>query len=124
MHQPHPCPLLDRRLQIAGADRAGRARVERELGDIAGRSAWDALPSDPATLELASTQDALRQSQTMEVVGQLTGPSLAFARRQALKPEVFAACDSVRARHDRHAGPAPRGGAGPHRERGGTRTPG
>lgn len=34
---------------------------------------------------------------TVDRAAKLTGQLLAFARRQALKPEVFAACDSVRA---------------------------
>lgn len=36
-------------------------------------------------------------SDTVERAARLTGQLLAFARRQALKPEVFAACDGVRA---------------------------
>ncbi|MCJ2019988.1 ATP-binding protein [Methylobacterium sp. E-065] len=36
-------------------------------------------------------------SDTVDRAAKLTGQLLAFARRQALKPEVFAACDSVRA---------------------------
>ena len=36
-------------------------------------------------------------SDTVDRAARLTGQLLAFARRQALKPEVFAACDSVRA---------------------------
>ena len=35
-------------------------------------------------------------SDTVDRAAKLTGQLLAFARRQALKPEVFAACDSVR----------------------------
>ncbi|SDO60055.1 PAS domain S-box-containing protein [Methylobacterium phyllostachyos] len=37
---------------------------------------------------------------TVDRAAKLTGQLLAFARRQALKPEVFAACDSVRALSD------------------------
>jgi PAS domain S-box-containing protein len=36
-------------------------------------------------------------SETVDRAAKLTGQLLAFARRQALSPEVFAACDSVRA---------------------------
>ncbi|MBB2960943.1 ATP-binding protein [Methylobacterium sp. R2-1] len=36
-------------------------------------------------------------SDTVDRAAKLTGQLLAFARRQALKPKVFAACDSVRA---------------------------
>ena len=39
-------------------------------------------------------------SDTVDRASRLTGQLLAFARRQALKPEVFAACDSVRALSD------------------------
>ena len=39
-------------------------------------------------------------SDTVDRAAKLTGQLLAFARRQALKPEVFAACDAVRALSD------------------------
>ena len=39
-------------------------------------------------------------SNTVDRAAKLTGQLLAFARRQALKPKVFAACDSVRALSD------------------------
>lgn len=39
-------------------------------------------------------------SDTVDRATRLTGQLLAFARRQALKPEVFAACDAVRAISD------------------------
>ena len=39
-------------------------------------------------------------SDTVDRAAKLTGQLLAFARRQALKPEIFAACDSVRALRD------------------------
>jgi PAS domain S-box-containing protein len=120
-----------------------RRRVERELADLAA-----SLEQQVAhrTAELMTAEEALRQSQKMEAVGQLTGglahdfnnlltvirgsvdllrrpdvsqerrtryidaiadtaerasrltsQLLAFARRQALKPEAFEACESVRA---------------------------
>ena len=119
-----------------------RRRAERELADLAA-----SLEQQVArrTAELMTAEDALRQSQKMEAVGQLTGglahdfnnlltvirgsvdllrrtdvsqerrtryidaiadtaeraskltsQLLAFARRQALKPEAFDVCDSVR----------------------------
>ena len=39
-------------------------------------------------------------SDTVDRAAKLTGQLLAFARRQSLKPEIFAACDSVRALSD------------------------
>lgn len=39
-------------------------------------------------------------SDTVERAAKLTGQLLAFARRQALKPEVFAACDSIKSLAD------------------------
>ncbi|WP_239959209.1 histidine kinase dimerization/phospho-acceptor domain-containing protein [Pseudomonas syringae] len=39
-------------------------------------------------------------SDTVDRATKLTGQLLAFARRQALKPEVFAACDAVRSISD------------------------
>nr|WP_276046706.1 MULTISPECIES: PAS domain-containing protein [unclassified Sphingomonas] len=119
-----------------------RRRVERELAELAA-----SLEQQVAhrTAELMTAEEALRQSQKMEAVGQLTGglahdfnnlltvirgsvdllrrpdisearrdryieaiadtadrasrltsQLLAFARRQALKPETFDVCDSVR----------------------------
>ncbi|UAJ09933.1 PAS domain-containing protein [Polymorphobacter megasporae] len=119
-----------------------RRRAERELADLAA-----SLEQQVAhrTAELMTAEEALRQSQKMEAVGQLTGglahdfnnlltvirgsvdllrrtdvsqerrtryidaiadtaeraskltsQLLAFARRQALKPEAFDACDSLR----------------------------
>jgi PAS domain S-box-containing protein len=119
-----------------------RRRVERELAELAA-----SLEQQIAhrTAELMTAEEALRQSQKMEAVGQLTGglahdfnnlltvirgsvdllrrpdisaarrdryieaiadtadrasrltsQLLAFARRQALKPETFDVCDSVR----------------------------
>ena len=119
-----------------------RRRVERELADLA--ASLEEQVSD-RTAELMTAEEALRQSQKMEAVGQLTGglahdfnnlltvirgsvdllrrpdvseerrnryidaiadtadrasrltsQLLAFARRQALKPERFDVCDSVR----------------------------
>jgi PAS domain S-box-containing protein len=120
-----------------------RRRVERELAELAA-----SLEQQVAhrTAELMTAEEALRQSQKMEAVGQLTGglahdfnnlltvirgsvdllrrpdvsqerrtryidaiaetaerasrltsQLLAFARRQALKPEAFDACEGVRA---------------------------
>ncbi|MDB6050961.1 MAG: sensor hybrid histidine kinase [Pseudomonas sp.] len=45
-------------------------------------------------------QYATAISNTVDRASRLTGQLLAFARRQTLKPEVFAACDSVRALKD------------------------
>ncbi|WP_245739279.1 PAS domain-containing protein [Sphingomonas rubra] len=120
-----------------------RRRVERELADLAASLEQQVVDR---TAELMTAEEALRQSQKMEAVGQLTGglahdfnnlltvirgsvdllrrsdvsaerrtryidaiadtadraakltaQLLAFARRQALKPEPFDACESVQA---------------------------
>ena len=120
--------------------------VAASAGDVTYATGRDITLEKEQAEALARTEDALRQSQKMEAVGQLTGgvahdfnnlltviksstdllkrPTLseerriryvgassapvdraskltgqllAFARRQTLKPEVFAACDSVRA---------------------------
>ncbi|MGD6677955.1 PAS domain-containing protein, partial [Xanthomonas citri pv. citri] len=65
--------------------------AERDRAIMMLRTLTDTLEQRVAerTSELMRTEDALRQSQKMEAVGQLTGQLLAFARRQALKPEVF-----------------------------------
>ena len=123
------------------------AAIERSRSEARLRALNDTLQQriDAAVRDQALVEEALRQSQKMEAVGQLTGgvahdfnnlltviksstellkrPNLpddrrtryiqaiattvdraakltgqllAFARRQALRPEVFAACDSVR----------------------------
>ncbi|MEG9524187.1 MAG: PAS domain S-box protein [Hyphomicrobiales bacterium] len=51
---PNPYLVLDRRLHIAGANRAYLASVKRELDDIVGRFAWDAFPTDEETLRQAT----------------------------------------------------------------------
>ena len=50
---PNPYLVLDRRLHIAGANRAYLAGVKRELSDIVGRWAWDAFPADAETVRQA-----------------------------------------------------------------------
>ena len=52
------------------------------------------LPEERRTRYVAAISD------TVDRAAKLTGQLLAFARRQSLKPEVFAACDSVRALSD------------------------
>ncbi len=51
----------------------------------------------PNLVEERRTRYVAAISDTVDRAAKLTGQSLAFARRQSLKPEVFAACDSVRA---------------------------
>ena len=50
---PNPYLVLDRSLNIAGANRAYLQSTQRELSDIVGRWAWDAFPTDAATLAQA-----------------------------------------------------------------------
>ena len=50
---PNPYLVLDRDLNIVGANRAYLKATKRELGDIVGRWAWDAFPTDPDTLREA-----------------------------------------------------------------------
>jgi PAS domain S-box-containing protein len=50
---PNPYLVLDRSLNIAGANRAYLASTQRELADIVGRWAWEAFPTDSATEALA-----------------------------------------------------------------------
>ena len=59
---PNPYLVLDRELNIVGANRAYLQATKRELGDIVGRWAWDAFPTDPETLRqsVASFQRVLR----------------------------------------------------------------
>lgn len=48
---PNPYLVLDRALNIVGANQAYLAATKRELTDIVGRWAWDAFPTDPETLK-------------------------------------------------------------------------
>lgn len=50
---PNPYLVLDRDLNIAAANRAYLASVNRKLADIVGRWAWDAFPTDEVTLKQA-----------------------------------------------------------------------
>jgi len=43
--------VLDRQLHVVAANRAYLAATQRTLGDIVGRWAWDAFPTDPVTLK-------------------------------------------------------------------------
>jgi len=78
------------------------------IGQLTGGVAHDfnnlltVIKSSADMLKRPSLPDARRQryisaiSETVDRAAKLTAQLLAFARRQALKPEVFAACDSVR----------------------------
>jgi two-component sensor histidine kinase len=59
---PNPYLVLDRDLHIVGANKAYLKATKRELGDIVGRWAWDAFPTDPDTLReaIASFQRVIR----------------------------------------------------------------
>ena len=59
---PNPYLVLDRDLHIVGANKAYLKATKRELGDIVGRWAWDAFPTDPDTLReaIASFQSVIR----------------------------------------------------------------
>ncbi len=59
---PNPYLVLDRDLNIVGANRAYLKATKRELSDIVGRWAWDAFPTDPDTLReaIASFQRVMR----------------------------------------------------------------
>jgi two-component sensor histidine kinase len=59
---PNPYLVLDRDMNIVGANRAYLEATKRDLGDIVGRWAWDAFPADPDTLResIASFQRVLR----------------------------------------------------------------
>ncbi len=50
---PNPYLVLDRSLDIVGANRAYLKATGRTLDDIVGRWAWDAFPTDPETLRIA-----------------------------------------------------------------------
>ncbi|MBT2795281.1 PAS domain-containing protein [Paraburkholderia strydomiana] len=59
---PNPYLVLDRRLHIAGANRAYLDSVKRKLRDIIGRWVWDAFPADEQTAGrfLASLEGVFR----------------------------------------------------------------
>jgi signal transduction histidine kinase len=59
---PNPYLVLDRSLNIIGANRAYLASTKRHLSDILGRWAWDAFPTDPETLKhsVASFERVIR----------------------------------------------------------------
>lgn len=50
---PNPYLVLDRDLNIATANKAYLTSVRRDLAEIVGRWAWDAFPTDEATLRQA-----------------------------------------------------------------------
>ena len=50
---PNPYLILDRQLNIAGANRAYLDSTQRTLPDIVGRWAWEAFPTDAATEAMA-----------------------------------------------------------------------
>ncbi|WP_420476966.1 EAL and GGDEF domain-containing protein [Noviherbaspirillum sp. ST9] len=62
---PNPYLVLDRALNIVGANKAYLASTKRALSDIVGRWAWDAFPTDPDTLRqaIASFERAIRTKQ-------------------------------------------------------------
>ncbi|MFC0679393.1 ATP-binding protein [Lysobacter korlensis] len=62
---PNPYLVLDRDLNIAGANEAYLRATKRELSDIVGRWAWDAFPTDPETLKqsVASFERVIRTRQ-------------------------------------------------------------
>lgn len=62
---PNPYLVLDRSLNIVGANKAYLAATKRELEDIVGRWAWDAFPTDSETLKrsIASFERVIRTKQ-------------------------------------------------------------
>jgi PAS domain S-box-containing protein len=62
---PNPYLVLDRQLNIVTANRAYLASTQRQLGDIVGRWAWDAFPTDPETerQSVASFERVIRTKQ-------------------------------------------------------------
>jgi len=62
---PNPYLVLDRSLNIVGANRAYLESTKRNLEDILGRWAWDAFPTDPQTLKqsVESFQRVIRTRQ-------------------------------------------------------------
>lgn len=69
---PNPYLILDRSLNIAGANKAYLQSTQRKLSDIVGRWAWDAFPTDAATQAQAVASFerviATRASDTMSLL--------------------------------------------------------
>lgn len=69
---PNPYLVLDRSLNIVGANNAYLASTKRTLADLVGRWAWDAFPTDPDTLKqsVASFERVIhtRQPDTMALL--------------------------------------------------------
>ena len=100
----------DRQVELELAQEALRQAQKLEaIGQLTGGVAHDfnnlltVIKSATALLKRPELSDERRTryvttiSDTVERAAKLTAQLLAFARRQALKPEVFAACDGVRA---------------------------
>lgn len=78
---PNPYLVLDRNLNIVGANQAYLKVTKRELSDIVGRWAWDAFPTDSETLReaIASFQRVMRDRKP---------DTLALLRFDIPKPEA------------------------------------
>lgn len=78
---PTPCLVVDRRLRVVGANRAHLRAMRREPGDIVGRPAFEAYPTDP---------DAARRSvESIErVVRQRTPDTMAPLRSDIRRPDA------------------------------------
>lgn len=96
-------------VEKAQAEALRQAQKMEAVGQLTGGVAHDfnnlltVIKSSTDLLKRPNLSDERRNryigaiSETVERAAKLTGQLLAFARRQALTPKVFAACDSVRA---------------------------
>ncbi len=82
------------RMEAVGQLTGGVAHDFNNLLTVIGSSAE--LLKRPGLPEQRRARYVSAISDTVERAAKLTGQLLAFARRQALKPEIFAACDSIR----------------------------
>ena len=71
-------------------------RHEQLVSDTVFREKFNALLKRPELSDERRTRYVTTISDSVERATKLTAQLLAFARRQALKPEVFTACDGVR----------------------------